>query len=132
MIVDVKNPWSNKTFDKKIKWNFETEEFKMEKEYEGQLQGYMHLANCDHAFLIYTLNEHKWMELIGKANHYSENFTLLDRTFCLYLERDKNYIDEYAKRVPAIKEEIEIQKSIISTSIAYTKSNLDYLQKLVE
>lgn len=136
VIVDVKNPWNNETFDDKMvldfAQDFEALDFSVDSAYWWQAQGYLHLWDKEHFFLVYTLNEHKYMEPVGKGSHYQTNFSKLDRMFCQYIARDKDAIPvRYGQRVPAIKKEIDLQKQIIKLAYARSRRNLKALGELL-
>jgi len=128
-VLDIKNPWSPKTFDDKMKLK-DNNEFDVPNEYYWQLQAYMHLCDVDVSFLVYTLNENQDMQWAGMETFY-EKYTLMDRMFIQKIERDPKAIELYRERIPAIQREINFQKEVIKLGYLNSVKFLEEIKSLI-
>lgn len=116
-IIDIKNPWDAE--------NFNMKRDEIENDYWWQLQGYMELYDREYSYLIYTLNLNKYM--VGdEYDHLSD----IDRIICKRIDRDRNAIKEYKRRLPAIKAEIDSIQVLLRESFNETKNHLLKIKEL--
>lgn len=117
-IIDIKNPWDPFTFSSNM-----TED--IDGQYWWQLQAYMQLYNVETSYLVYTLNEHMYLE---DPNAY-DKFTWLDRIIIKQVDRDPIAMESYKARIPAIMKLIDAEKLKMQVSIMSTKGHIINMRK---
>lgn len=121
-VIDIKNPYDPHTFDRnriieitdRATGNKHLDNIQFD--YYCQGQAYMELWDVENFYLIYTLNENYYME---NQNEY-ERFGFLDRVIVKHCKRNRDFIEMYKERLPAIRNaiidaKIKRMQSIIKT-----------------
>ena len=129
-VIDIKNPYDTFTFDKNRDFNITLESSgnnkldEIQRIYWWQLQSYCHLYDVPVAYLVYTLNEHMYLE---DQSAY-EKFVFLDRVIVKKMVRDPNAMELYKERIPAIKNAITDAKITRLGSMAQTAFLLEEIK----
>lgn len=94
-VIDVKAPWNRKTlFEKVIE--------PIDKDYEWQLQGYMHLYVKDEAILFYGLMNTPETEYSEEVIY--EDMPVYERWVAYHIKRDQERINSIIERVKLCRE----------------------------
>lgn len=131
-VIDIKNPYDTHTFDKKRNITISERKAlndkidKEQKEYFWQMQSYMQLFDKPVAYLVYTLNEHYYME----DQSYYQQFGIFDRVIINKVVRDKSAMARYKERIPVIKKCIQERILKRASSITETILLMDELKTL--
>lgn len=133
-VLDMKNPFTVHTLNQKRAFEMTLDESgdvqldKIQKEYFYQGQAYCELYNVEYFYLVYTLNENYYMQFGEDADKYSD-WGVMDRVIVKKLKRDREVIEKYKERIPAIQEAILDLKNIRALSMEQTANHLMELTK---